>query len=154
MCDLPILLRRCCAILALALGVTVSLTPAVRAQDAGDVTEALARVEAGLEEADAGAVLVDAASRIEVVLFGQGGIYRRGQAVQVLRDFFRRYPPGHVAFLEQGSSDDSRTAIGRYHLRDGGLPLEVRVQQRPEDSTWQLVAIRIEQPSLLRGGGR
>ena len=114
--------------------------------------EALERVAEALEGADADGVFEDAASRVEVVVFGEGGMYRQGQATHVLRDFFRRYPPGRVSFGERSSSDDGRTAIGRYWTRDGGSPLNVRVVHRASGRDWQLVAIRIDRGSTFRSG--
>ena len=117
--------------------------------------DALARVEAGLRNGDAEAVLVDAAPRLEIVLFGQGGTYRRSQAVHVLRDFFRRYPPDRVDLgSELSSSADGRTAIGRYWTEDGGMPLQVRVLHRQSGDDWTLVSMRIERQSFGRVGGR
>jgi len=114
----------------------------------------VARVEAALQSGDAGAVLDGSASRVEVVLFGQGSTYRRAQAAHVLRDFFRRYPPERVAFTDRASSDDGRTAIGRYWTQDGGDPLRVRVLHRSAGDGWELASLRVERPSLIRGGER
>ena len=114
--------------------------------------EALERVAKALEEADPDGVFADAAPRVEVVVFGEGGMYRRGQATHVLRDFFRRYPPDRVAFEERSSSDDGRTAIGRYWTRDGGSPLRVRVVHRVDGPDWELVGIRIDRGSSFRTG--
>lgn len=114
----------------------------------------VARVEAGLQAGDADAVLDGSAARVEVVLFGQGSTYRRAQAAHVLRDFFRRYPPERVSLSERASSDDGRTAIGRYWTEDGAAPLAVRVLHRAAGDTWELASVRVERPSLLRGGER
>lgn len=115
--------------------------------------DALARVEAGLRDGDPDAVLADASERIEVVLFGQGGMFRRAQATHVLRDFFRRYPPSRVVFAEQASSDDGQTAIWRYWSEDGGAPLTVRVLHREiSEDEWELVWIRIDQRTTVRAG--
>lgn len=117
------------------------------------VDDAVARVEEGLRAGDAEAVLTDASGRVEVILFGQGGMFRRAQATHVLRDFFRRYPPSRVAFAEQGSSDDGQTAVWRYWSQDGGAPLSVRVLHRQVDEeTWELVWVRIDQRSTVRAG--
>jgi hypothetical protein len=114
----------------------------------------VARVEAALQAGDPAAVLDGSAARIEIVLFGQGSTYRRAQAAHVLRDFFRRYPPERVALPERASSDDGRTAIGRYWTQDGGAPLMVRVLHRADGDDWELASIRVERPSLIRGGDR
>lgn len=122
-------------------------TPAVPQDDA------LERVTAGLEGANPEAVLVDASGRVEIVLFGQGGMFRRAQATHVLRDFFRRYPPDRVAFSEPSSSDDGQTAIGRYWSQSGGVPLNVRVLHRAVDDGWELSSIRIDQRPVVRTSG-
>ncbi|MEM1115331.1 MAG: DUF4783 domain-containing protein [Bacteroidota bacterium] len=115
--------------------------------------DAVERVEAGLRAGDPEAVLVDAGSRIEVTLFGQGGMYRRAQATHVLRDFFRRYPPSRVVFGEQATSDDGQTAVWRYWSEDGGAPLTVSVLLRETDpEASELVWVRIDRRSTVRAG--
>lgn len=117
--------------------------------------ESLEAVQAALEDGSPDGVLDQVGDRVEIVLFGQGGTYRRGQAVHVLRDFFRRYPPDRVDLgFERSSSTDGRTAMGRYWTEDGGLPLQVRVLHREDGDTWHLVSLRVERQSFGRVGGR
>ena len=117
--------------------------------------ETLEAVQAALEDGSADGVLDQVGDRVEIVLFGQGGTYRRGQAVHVLRDFFRRYPPDRVDLgSERSSSTDGRTAMGRYWTEDGGLPLQVRVLHREDGDTWHLVSLHVERQSFGRVGGR
>lgn len=116
--------------------------------------DVLRRVAEGLEGADPDVVLTDAAGRVEIVLFGQGGMFRRAQAEHVLRDFFRRYPPARVAFSEPSSSEDGQSATGRYWPQSGGSPLSLRVLHRMVDEEWELSSIRIDQRSVVRTGGR
>jgi hypothetical protein len=130
---------------------TVSLTGGAPASSQDDV---LQRVISGLERADPDAVLVDAAGRVEIVLFGQGGMFRRAQAEHVLRDFFRRYPPERVAFSAPSSSEDGQSATGRYWPRSGGAPLNVRVLHRRVNDDWELSSIRIDQRPVVRANGR
>lgn len=138
------------AVSLLVLLAAVALAPIGAAQQGADE---IARLEADFRDSDAEAVLDGAATRVEIVLFGQGGMYRRAQATHVLRDFFRRYPPERVAFAERSSSDDGRTAIGRYWPQDGGVPLTLRVLHRPDGDGWALTSIRVEQPSIIRTAG-
>ena len=119
---------------------------------AGGPDDALARVESGLREADAERVLDGAEARVEVMLFGQGGMYRHGQAAQVLRDFFRRHPPQRVAFGELATSDDGRAAMGRYWTLDGGAPLALRVLHRRDGDAWRLASLRIDRAAFGRAG--
>ena len=137
--------------LALAGALALVLGAAGGPQASAD--DALERIETGLEEADPGVVLDHAASRVEVVLFGRGGTVRRSQATHVLRDFFRRYPPSRVALAERSSSDDGLTAIWRYWTADDGQPLNVRAVHREGRDAWELVSLRIERRSTVRGGG-
>ncbi|GAB5534047.1 MAG: hypothetical protein Rubg2KO_02960 [Rubricoccaceae bacterium] len=114
--------------------------------------DSLEKIEAALTDADPSGVLDQVEDRVEIVLFGQGGTYRKGQAVHVLRDFFRRYPPDRVDLgSERSSSDDGRTAMGRYWSEDGGLPLQVRVLHRENGDEWHLISLRVERQSF---GGR
>ena len=133
----------------LLLALTLAIAGGAPAQD-----DVLARVAGGLEDGDPDAVLTDVSSRVEVVLFGQGGMFRRSQATHVLRDFFRRYPPSRVAFSQPSSSDEGQTATGRYWSSAGGEPLSVRVFHRADGDGWELASIRIDQRSVARPGGR
>ena len=129
------------------------LTAVAGAHTPSGPTDALGRVAQGLEAADPGLVLTDVEGRVEIVLFGQGGVFRRTQAAHVLRDFFRRYPPGQVSFSEPSSLDDGQTATGRYLPRSGGAPLNVRVMHRATSGEWVLASIRIDQRPVVRSPG-
>lgn len=148
MCPTPLAVRRVALIAAIVLAVGAAPAAVPQTTD-----EALARVEAGLERADPGAVLTDAPGRVEVVLFGEGGMFRRAQATHVLRDFFRRHPPAQVAFRERSSSDDGQMAMGSYWTESGGDPLSVRVLHRESGGEWVLVSIRIDRRSTVRVSG-
>ena len=115
-----------------------------------DPDAALGRVQRGLQTADAELVLTDMSSRVEIVLFGQGGMFGRPQATLVLRDFFRRHPPSQVSFSEPSSSEEGQTATGRYRTNSGGTPLNVRVTHRADGDQWELASIRIDQRSAVR----
>lgn len=119
-----------------------------------DPDAALQRVQRGLQSADASMVLTDMPSRVEIVLFGQGGMFGRPQATLVLRDFFRRHPPSRVTFSEPSSSEDGQSATGRYWTDAGGTPLSIRVTHRADGDRWELASIRIDQRSAARTGGR
>lgn len=141
------------ALLASRTALLLLLALAVSAHSPVGPDDALGRVSQGLEDSDPEAVLADVGGRVEIVLFGQGGVFRRAQAVHVLRDFFRRYPPARVAFSEPSSSDDGQTAVGRYSLRSGGSDLKVSVMHRVTGDTWKLASIRIEQRPIVRPTG-
>ena len=141
------------SVLAFRAAALLLLTVVVGAHVPSGPGDALGRVSRGLEAGDPDAVLVDVEGRVEIVLFGQGGVFRRAQAAHVLRDFFRRYPPMRVAFSEPSSSDDGQTATGRYELQSGGRPLNVRVLHRVSGNDWALASIRIDQQPVVRPTG-
>ena len=137
--------------LASHFAVVLLLSLSLGAHPEPDPDEALARVQRGLESADPDLVLSDMPSRVEIVLFGQGGMFGRPQATLVLRDFFRRHPPGQVAFFEPSSSEEGQTATGRYRTNAGGTPLSVRVTHRARGGEWSLASIRIDQQAVRSG---
>lgn len=144
------------SLLVTAVALIAGVGPLMAQEELTDADSALARVQLGLETTDANNALADAGDRVEVVLFGEGGVYRRGQAISVLEDFFRRFPPDSVSFSEHSTIDDSRSVIGQYYTRDGSSPLIIRVRHRvePADSLWELIGIRVDRPSLFRTGSR
>ncbi len=140
--------------LASHVAVLLLLAGSLSAHAQADPDAALGRVQRGLQSADAGLVLTDMPARVEIVLFGQGGVFGRPQATLVLRDFFRRHPPSQVRFSEPSSSEEGQTATGRYQTNAGGAPLSIRVIHRADGDRWQLASIRIDQRSSARSGGR
>jgi hypothetical protein len=115
--------------------------------------EVVERVALAFEEGDCEALLDLAASRVEIVLLGQSARYSRGQAVLVLRDFFRRYPPGDVELSERSTVGDGRAAMGRYWSANSTGPFALYVGFRVGDGdAWRLEAIRIERGSFQRTG--
>jgi hypothetical protein len=119
----------------------------------GPSDETVARVTVAFEEGDSGALLDLSATRVEIVLLGQGARYSRGQAALILRDFFRRYPPERVVLSERSASEDGRAAMGRYWSGNSSAPFALYVGFHVEDDeAWTLDAIRIERTSFQRTG--
>lgn len=112
-----------------------------------DSTDLLS-IERAFRAADAAVLLDGSTDRVDIIIFGQGASYSRAQGVQVLGDFFRRYPPRQVVFEQEILAEDRRSMIGRYWVADGGEePIGVSVRLRANGPRWQLREIRIN-----RGG--
>jgi hypothetical protein len=110
----------------------------------------LDRVEEAFRTGDADALLIGAADRLDVIIFGKGASYSRAQAELVLSDFFRRHPPARVSFEQEVLAEDRRSVIGEYWVADNHAePISVFVRLRARGPRWQLRSIRIE-----RNGGR
>ncbi len=108
----------------------------------------LLQIERAFRFADPEVLLDGATDRVDVIIFGQGASYSRAQAVLVLEDFFRRYPPRQVVFEQEVLAEDRRSMIGRYWVVGGGEePIGVSIRFRTNETGWQLRGIRVS-----RGG--
>ncbi len=105
----------------------------------------LVRVEHAFRSGDVDNLLEGAADRLDIIIFGKGASYSRAQATLVLSDFFRRNPPGRVAFEQEVLAEDRRSMIGQYWVANGDDdPVSVFVRLRARGPRWQLRSIRIE----------
>ena len=112
----------------------------VQAQEA-----ALDQVQEAFAAGDADALLGEAADRVEIALLGRSKLYSRAQAIYVMQDFFRRYPPEAVTLKNNAQDDGSWFATGQYHYKHAGHPLQVYLRLHLKDRQWQLREVRIEQ---------
>lgn len=85
------------------------------------------------------------ADRVEVRLLGSSTLFSRGQAVYVLEDFFRQYPPRKCDFTESTRTDESWFAAGEYWYGTVQQPLRVYVVLRQKGEHWELREFRIEE---------
>lgn len=116
-----------------------------QAAPAASDSTTLARVERAFRSGNVNNLLDGAADRLDVIIFGKGASYSRAQAALVLTDFFRRNPPGRVAFEQEVLAEDRRSMIGQYWVAEGnGEPVSVFVRLRARGPRWQLRSIRIE----------
>lgn len=94
-------------------------------------------------EGDARALLDTAPDRVAVSLFGARSFYSRAQAVYVLRDFFKEYPPQRFQVRTESQAQTNYLLVGRYwHARDH-QPFRVYLHLRYRDRWW-LEEVRIE----------
>lgn len=116
-----------------------------QAAPAASDSTTLAQVERAFRSGNVNNLLDGAADRLDVIIFGKGASYSRAQAALVLTDFFRRNPPGRVAFEQEVLAEDRRSMIGQYWVAEGnGEPVSVFVRLRARGPRWQLRSIRIE----------
>ena len=115
------------------------------AQERG--TDLLARLEAAIGRGSAHDLLDHAADRVEIALFGVSSLYSRAQAVYVMQDFFRQYPPVRFVLQEPSRSDGNWFAGGSYAYAPAGRDLQVFVRIRKKDGGWELREVRVEQRS-------
>lgn len=104
------------------------------------------RVATAFTEGDARRLLTPSADRVEISLFGNRTFYSSSQAVYVLREFFRRHPPGRFAvgdvmeagtsFFVRGEYEEARMA--RRHR------VYVRLDRPQGKDLWNLHEVRIE----------
>ncbi|MFQ5571528.1 MAG: DUF4783 domain-containing protein [Rhodothermales bacterium] len=117
----------------------------VAEQVAARQTPALASLQEALASGDAHLLMAEASDRVEIALLGQSKLYSRAQAVYVMQDFFRRYPPEHFAFQNTSQAEGSWFATGQYRYKHAERPLKVYVRLRMKGAQWELREVRIEQ---------
>jgi hypothetical protein len=101
-----------------------------------------------LRRGDTSTLSTIAADRVEVILFGSAAMYSRGQAMYVLGDFFRQYPPDRVSFTEGSRAGANWFVIGEYSYEGGEQALRLFVRMRTKDGRPELRELRIDR----RGG--
>jgi hypothetical protein len=119
---------------------------------AGPVGPTLAQTPNGIEkvqdafaDGDAYALLGGASDRVEIALLGRSRLYSRQQAVHVMLDFFRRYPPEGFTLQSQDREEGSWFATGLYRHRHAEHPLQVYLRLRLRDDRWELREVRVEE---------
>lgn len=130
------------ALWSVLLGITTSVQQQVTAQDSGEA--GIDRLEQALNEGDARALLAPAAPQLEISLFGSSTVYSRGQALYVLQDFFREYPPRRFVLQENREKEGSHFVVGNYWHEGAEQPLWVYLHLRSSGGEETLREIRIE----------
>lgn len=126
-------------------GTAVASEPQMK-QDAtlaGTDTLLVPHFESAFAEGNAEALLESAAPRLELSIFGRASFYSRTQALFVMRDFFRRYPPDSVSFRDQSIGENTRTLLGQYEELGGGQ-CRVAVRLRWRAGAWEVRAVRLD----------
>lgn len=106
-------------------------------------TSELERIQAAMAAGDAEGVLSGAEDRVDIALLGQGRLYNRAQAIFVMKDFFRSYPPKSYTIRNEEREAANWFAIGRYTNRYDGAEFSVYLRLRLRSSSWRLAAIRV-----------
>jgi hypothetical protein len=90
-------------------------------------------------------LLAHAGDQVALGILSAGALYSRNQAVYVMEEFFRQYPPGRVVLQESSEREGNWFAAGQYWYRGGEHPLRIYVRFRQRGAQWELKEIRIEQ---------
>lgn len=104
-------------------------------------------IETAFETGDAGALGRHVAERMELTLDGAASIYSRGQAVYVLAEFFREFPPVRTILDEPTHSGNDAFVLGQYHTIQENDPLRVFLRLKSNAGRWEVREIRIEPPA-------
>ena len=142
--SIPTLLSSLCHFFSIFLLVTSawSLTTCAEAQD---VQAALSQVEEAFQRGDERNLLADAADRLEVAVLEAPSFYSRAQAMYVVENFFRTYPPQRFDLQDADPSGESLYAPGLYWSTSQSEPFRVYIRFRRIAQEWELREIRIEQ---------
>lgn len=119
---------------------TAQTTPAdttLQAQALEQVREAFAR-------GDARALLAHATERIEMTLLGRSTHFSRSQAIYVMEEFFRDYPPEQFAAEETSGGEGNWFMAYEYWSTRGQEPMQVFIRVRTFEDSWEVQEIRVE----------
>ena len=105
----------------------------------------LGQVERAFQQGDERNLLAAAADRLEIAVLEAPSFYSRAQAMYVMEDFFRTYPPKQFDMQDASPSGGSLYAPGLYWSTSQSEPLRVYIRLRRTGQQWELREIRIEQ---------
>jgi len=120
-----------------------------RSPDSTEEAPAVARrVATAFSEGDANRLLTPSADRVEISLFGARTFYSSGQALYVLREFFRTHAPHRFRIRDVMETGTSCFVQGEYEQarRARRLQVYVRLGQTEGKDLWHLQEVRIEGP--------
>ncbi len=60
------------------------------------------------------ALSVNLSTNVEMAILDNEGIYSKAQAIQILNNFFQKYPVKEFNFIHKGGKEGSKYAIGEY----------------------------------------
>jgi len=111
-----------------------------------DTRAILQRIRKSFRDANPVFMKDDLGQRVYLSLFsGKAGYFSSGQAFQILKNFFNRYPVKSCTFTSGKSSSDSRYLSGRYqYLKRGRLrSAQVFVSIIKSRSGWKINQITV-----------
>jgi hypothetical protein len=79
---------------------------------------------------------------IELVVLENENVYSRAHAEQVVRDFFKKFPPEKFSIIHQGGANDSKYVIGS--LQSGTEKFRVYFLLKSRNSAMYIHQLRIE----------
>ncbi|MFW5803850.1 MAG: DUF4783 domain-containing protein [bacterium] len=71
------------------------------------------RIQTAIKQGNAAELASFFNSSIELVILDDEHIYSKSQAEQILKDFFRKYPPESFIIIHEGGKEVSQYAIGK-----------------------------------------
>ncbi len=111
-----------------------------------DTRAILRRIRKSFRDANPVFMKDDLGQRVYLSLFsGKSGYFSSGQAYQILKNFFNRYPAKSCTFTSGASTSDSRYLSGRYqYLKRGRLrSAQVFVSIIKSRSGWKINQITV-----------
>lgn len=79
---------------------------------------------------------------IELVVLDNENVYSKAHAEQVVRDFFKKFPPEKFSIIHQGGANDSKYVIGS--LQSGTEKFRVYFLLKSRNSAQYIHQLRIE----------
>lgn len=91
-------------------------------------------LESAFEKGDAEKIISYGKTKLLISIESKEGVYSKSQGTQVLRSFFKDYPPKSFSFDFKGKESGSNSfAVGVYKSSKGEFRVSVKFQKEGED---------------------
>lgn len=115
------------------------------AQPTDSEIEVRERIEQAFQEGGAEQLLTPAAERVELGILGMQTYYSRNQALYVLQDFFKNYPPREFSIEDESRAEGDFFLTAQYWYGQAEQPLQVYVRlTQQEEEQWMLQEVRLD----------
>jgi len=104
----------------------------------------LSQLKASIMSADAVGIAGQTMNSVEIVQFGEGRFYSRGQATLLLKGFFKDYPPDNFKIMASTKSSGGWFVEGVYSPKQSTAKLKIYIRMRVAEGGWKIREFMIE----------
>ena len=107
--------------------------------------DAIVRLRASVMAADAATLASQAAPTVEIILFGKGASYSRGQATLILKQFFDENPPGDFRIERRTRTSTAAFTEGTMRVRGSERVVTWMVRYAVQNGSWRIREVHVEE---------
>lgn len=107
--------------------------------------DAIGRLRASVMAADAATLASQAAPTVEIILFGEGASYSRGQATLILKQFFEENPPQDFRIERRTRTSTAAFTEGSMRVRGSERIVTWMVRYAVQNGSWRIRELHVEE---------